>query len=518
MATTEQRATYESGLVGVEATRFIGERIPRKEDARLLSGRGRYVDDVVLPACSTPRSSAAPSRATITAIDTTKPRRLDGVRRRAHVRRSRGAVGRPIAGPRGTARSHGTSCASSATRSCWSSRRPGRSRRTPASWSPSTTKPRPALMDRRRAIDDDEHFVHAEFGSNVLAHQSAEDPGSTPRSRRPPHVVTERIASTGTSRCRWRRGAWSRAGIPEREMAIWISTQGAHMARGPLRRRPRTRPAARARDRGRRRRRVRPEDQRRREETAIALAARLLAVRSSGSRTAGRTWCRRRTRAGRKPMCRSRSTPTARSRGAGRPRVDPGAYAGPGAGGACDDRAVARRCVQCRTSVGRARPRPRTPRAGAPTAARGCSRRLCARRWSTSRRAPPARSARGAARNVIQQADLPFTTSAGAAFDRITPAETLEQAVDDHRLRRVPPHAGRGPRRRSLPRHRHRLLHRAHRERVRHRVSPKRPRSASTSAARCRCSPAELAGSQHRDHARAGCRRASRRRHRRHRP
>ena len=32
---------------GIEATRFIGERVPRREDARLLTGRGRYVDDVM---------------------------------------------------------------------------------------------------------------------------------------------------------------------------------------------------------------------------------------------------------------------------------------------------------------------------------------------------------------------------------------------------------------------------------------------------------------------------------------
>jgi len=33
----------------VGATRYIGQRTPRKEDARLLTGRGQYVDDVRLP-------------------------------------------------------------------------------------------------------------------------------------------------------------------------------------------------------------------------------------------------------------------------------------------------------------------------------------------------------------------------------------------------------------------------------------------------------------------------------------
>ena len=33
----------------IKAQRFIGQRVPRKEDARLLTGKGTFVDDVVLP-------------------------------------------------------------------------------------------------------------------------------------------------------------------------------------------------------------------------------------------------------------------------------------------------------------------------------------------------------------------------------------------------------------------------------------------------------------------------------------
>ena len=32
-------------------------------------------------------------------------------------------------------------------------------------------------------------------------------------------------------------------------------------------------------------------------------------------------------------------------------------------------------------------------------------------------------------RNIVQQADLPYTSVTGATFDRVTPAETLEQAA-----------------------------------------------------------------------------------------
>lgn len=38
-----------SGAPGIGAARWIGKRVNRKEDARLLTGRGQYTDDVVLP-------------------------------------------------------------------------------------------------------------------------------------------------------------------------------------------------------------------------------------------------------------------------------------------------------------------------------------------------------------------------------------------------------------------------------------------------------------------------------------
>ena len=33
----------------IAAARYIGQRIPRKEDPRLLTGRGQFVDDISLP-------------------------------------------------------------------------------------------------------------------------------------------------------------------------------------------------------------------------------------------------------------------------------------------------------------------------------------------------------------------------------------------------------------------------------------------------------------------------------------
>ena len=62
------------------AHRYVGERTPRKEDARLLTGRGQFADDVRLPGmlhCAFARSPIA--RGTITAIDTAAALEVPGV-------------------------------------------------------------------------------------------------------------------------------------------------------------------------------------------------------------------------------------------------------------------------------------------------------------------------------------------------------------------------------------------------------------------------------------------------------
>jgi carbon-monoxide dehydrogenase large subunit len=62
------------------ATRFIGKRMPRKEDPRLLTGHGTYVDDIVMPGmlhCAFVRSPIAKGR--ILSIDAGTAREMPGV-------------------------------------------------------------------------------------------------------------------------------------------------------------------------------------------------------------------------------------------------------------------------------------------------------------------------------------------------------------------------------------------------------------------------------------------------------
>jgi aerobic carbon-monoxide dehydrogenase large subunit len=70
----------ELELKGTGATRYIGERVARKEDARLLTGQGQFTDDVRLPGmlhCAFVRSAVARGR--IVSIDTAAARDMPGV-------------------------------------------------------------------------------------------------------------------------------------------------------------------------------------------------------------------------------------------------------------------------------------------------------------------------------------------------------------------------------------------------------------------------------------------------------
>ncbi|MBW8753947.1 MAG: xanthine dehydrogenase family protein molybdopterin-binding subunit, partial [Sphingomonadales bacterium] len=65
---------------GVPFRRMVGQRLPRKEDARLLTGRGQYVDDVRMPGmlhCVFVRSPAARGR--IVSLNTEAALALPGV-------------------------------------------------------------------------------------------------------------------------------------------------------------------------------------------------------------------------------------------------------------------------------------------------------------------------------------------------------------------------------------------------------------------------------------------------------
>ena len=61
-------------------SRFVGQRVARREDARFLTGRGRYVDDVALPEmvhAAFCRSDVARGR--IVSVDATEAMAIPGI-------------------------------------------------------------------------------------------------------------------------------------------------------------------------------------------------------------------------------------------------------------------------------------------------------------------------------------------------------------------------------------------------------------------------------------------------------
>jgi carbon-monoxide dehydrogenase large subunit len=65
---------------GIGAARYIGQRVPRKEDPRLLTGRGQFVDDITLPGMLHVAFARSPiARGRILSIDTAAARELPGV-------------------------------------------------------------------------------------------------------------------------------------------------------------------------------------------------------------------------------------------------------------------------------------------------------------------------------------------------------------------------------------------------------------------------------------------------------
>src|SRR3954464_3355859 len=62
------------------AARFIGQSVPRREDPRLLTGRGQYVDDVTLPRLLHAHFVRSPiARGALTGVEVDAARAFPGV-------------------------------------------------------------------------------------------------------------------------------------------------------------------------------------------------------------------------------------------------------------------------------------------------------------------------------------------------------------------------------------------------------------------------------------------------------
>src|SRR3954453_16327490 len=69
-----------TALDASKAGRFVGQSVRRREDPRLLTGRGRYVDDVTMPRMLHAHFVRSPAaRGTLSGLDVAADRALPGV-------------------------------------------------------------------------------------------------------------------------------------------------------------------------------------------------------------------------------------------------------------------------------------------------------------------------------------------------------------------------------------------------------------------------------------------------------
>jgi carbon-monoxide dehydrogenase large subunit len=434
LATTEQHATYESGLDEVEAGRFVGARVARKEDPRFLTGRGCYTDDIVAPGMLHAAFVRSPhARAEITDVDTGAAAALPGVSAVYTFHDLAAAADEEAlaAGPLGTrplARDVVCFVGDPVVLVVAETRALAEDACELVNIG---YEPHPAVIDLWSAVDNDNELVHPELESNVArTTTSPDDPALGAAFDAAAHVVTETIRQQRyiavPMETRGTVASWD----PGRgNMTIWISSQGAHGARDHfalflgL-------PVAKVHV-------IVPDvggafGQKinvGREETAVALAARLLGrpVKWSEDRYENLVAA---------PHSRAEEAEVSIALDADGAMLamqvqhidDLGAYSA-GGGGASILRFLPGPYKVGKVGGSSTSVITNTSRRGAyrgPWMFETIARELIIDIAARATGIDPLELRR---RNIVQQVDLPYTTSTGATFDRVTPAETLEQAA-----------------------------------------------------------------------------------------
>jgi carbon-monoxide dehydrogenase large subunit len=224
--------------------RFVGQRVRRHEDARLVTGTGKYVDDIVLPGTlhvAFARSDVA--RGTLSHVDTTAAAEVPGVvavltaADLNHVVREWWT---DIEGPDGQSRKFrlfadgdvrfvGEPIAMVVADSRYRAE-------DAVELVEIDIEPEAALVDPGRATEADAPLVHPELGSNVLLELPAvENPAVESVFSSAPHVVTETFGQHRYAcvpmETRGILASWERA---SGELTVWVSTQGQFAAQGLL--------------------------------------------------------------------------------------------------------------------------------------------------------------------------------------------------------------------------------------------------------------------------------------------
>ena len=433
------------------AARFIGQSVTRKEDQRLLTGHGLYVDDVTLRGHAPRRVPAQRDRGrpTITRLDTTAAKELPGVVAVFTWQDFDGRFGEAWHAMLGE-ELVGAAAARDHRRAL--RRRPGRARRrreplprrgrVRADRGRARAARRPCV-DFATAADDTEHIVHGAWGleSNAMVAVpfTPLSPDLDEAFAAARHVVEcTRSSRTATSACRWRPGGSSRRGRP----GATRSTSSARRSRctRPATSSPATSASPKAASR------VTARDvgggfgQKMfvfREECAVVLASRLLGrpvkwIEDRRENLIAAAALPQRARQGADGDRRRRRHPGDHRRARRRRRRVPAVPGGHGPD------AARRARTRSRGSASRRRWSGPTRWARARTAARGCSRRRRARWRSTTPRARSARPGRVAAQEPARRRRPAVHLAGRQRVPGDHAARDARAGARDPRLRRVP--------------------------------------------------------------------------------
>ncbi|HZP27516.1 MAG TPA: molybdopterin cofactor-binding domain-containing protein, partial [Acidimicrobiia bacterium] len=228
------------------AGRFVGQSVLRREDARLLTGQGSFLDDVVVPGmlhAAFVRSDLAHAR--ITRIDVEAARALDGVHAvltSADLDPGAGSLQpsmfqSPESGPCAPlrllagddVRFVGDAVALVIAESRYLAE-------DACELVEVEYEPLPAVVDPEVAASDDAHLVHPELGSNVAMDIGTQtDPELEQVFETAAHVVSERIVQHRHMTVPMEtRGVVAGYSPSTGDLDVWIATQNPHENRATL--------------------------------------------------------------------------------------------------------------------------------------------------------------------------------------------------------------------------------------------------------------------------------------------
>jgi aerobic carbon-monoxide dehydrogenase large subunit len=224
--------------------RFVGQRVLRREDARFVTGTGKYVDDIVLPGTlhvAFARSHVARGR--LTGVETAAAEEMPGVvavLTAADLNHLVREWWTDLEGPDGQSRRFrlfadgdvrfvGEPIAMVVADSRYVAE-------DAVDLVEIDIEPEPPVVDPERAADDGAPRVHSELGSNVLLEIPAfENPAVESVFASAPHVLTETFRqhryACAPMETRGILASWDPVGG---QLTVWLSTQGQYAARGVL--------------------------------------------------------------------------------------------------------------------------------------------------------------------------------------------------------------------------------------------------------------------------------------------